>query len=211
LFSLLICDDHPPIRTALRLLARQATPASEVTETGTAQELLAVLGTGRNFDLLTLDLRLPDRYGLSVLVDVKQLRPALPVMVLSADESAESVTAALDAGASSYLSKSAHEDVLFQALRDAAQRRISLPSAYAGRPADSTSEPAQNPVGLSQRQAQVLDCLLRGMTAKQIGRTLGIGEGTVKSHTVAVFRALQVSTRTQAVVEAHRRGIRLDA
>lgn len=214
MFCLLICDDHPPIRTALRLLTKQATVACDVTETGSAQDLLAMLQSRRRFDMLTLDLRLPDRSGLSVLADVKQLRPELPVMVLSADESPQSVTDALEAGASSYLFKSSGEDVLFQALRDAAHNRISLPSGYAGSAHDSAPEP-QPPkavapagaLGLSARQREVLDCLLRGMSAKQIARVMCIADGTVKSHTVAVFRALNVSTRAQAVVEAHRRGI----
>jgi DNA-binding NarL/FixJ family response regulator len=62
-------------------------------------------------------------------------------------------------------------------------------------------------LALSARQREVLQCLLRGMSAKQIARALGISDGTVKSHTVAVFRALNVSSRAQVVLEAHRRGI----
>jgi DNA-binding NarL/FixJ family response regulator len=206
MFRLLICDDHPAIRTALKLLAREAAPGEcEATECSSAEELLVQLSDGRSFDFLTLDLQLPGRSGLEVLAEVKQLRPELPVMVLSADESPERVTEALQAGATSYLFKSASEHVLRDALRAAASHRSSLPREF-GPPARDDSKGLDD-LGLSARQREVLQCLLRGMSAKQIARALGISDGTVKSHTVAVFRALNVSSRAQVVLEAHRRGI----
>lgn len=205
MFRLLICDDHPAIRTALRLLACEGMPGGcEVTECASAEELLALLEQGRPFDFMTLDLQLPGRSGLDVLAEVKQLRPDLPVMVFSADENPERVTEALQAGATSYLFKSASEPVLAEALRSAAAHRTALPAPYVrawkgGQGLDDLS--------LSTRQREVLQCLLRGMSAKQIARALGISDGTVKSHTVAVFRAFNVSSRAQVVLEAHRRGI----
>lgn len=218
MFRLLICDDHPPIRTVLRLLAKEANGNCDVTETGSAQELLAELEGRRQFDLLTLDLHLPGQSGLSILASVKQIRPQLPVMVLSADESPESVTAALNGGASSYLFKSVSERRLFQALRDASDKLLSLPAGYTGVAGQELHSPppprrsgAESALELSPRQREVLDCLLKGMSAKQIARALAISEGTVKSHTVAVFRSLNVGSRSQAIVEAHRRGISLGA
>lgn len=160
MFRLLICDDHPPIRTALRLLAKEASRgACEVTECASAEDLLAVLQRGEPYDFLTLDLQLPGRSGLEVLSEVKQLRPSLPVMVLSADESPERVTEALEAGASSYLFKSASEQVLSDALRAAAAHKLSLPDPYV-RNAPSRG-PAGAELGLSARQWEVLQCLLR--------------------------------------------------
>ncbi|MET0311482.1 MAG: response regulator transcription factor [Burkholderiaceae bacterium] len=207
MFHLLICDDHPPIRTALRLLAREAAGGCDVTEAGGARELIHALESRRPYDLLTLDMQLPGPSGLELLGQVKSLRPELPVMMLSADESPASVSAALAAGASSYLFKSCSESVLFEALKAAAQSRVTLPESFAG--VRHAQAAAQDTLGVSTRQREVLHCLLRGMSAKQIARALDISEGTVKSHTVAVFRALGVSSRTQAVVEAHRRGITL--
>ncbi|MBO9512736.1 MAG: response regulator transcription factor [Variovorax sp.] len=203
MFNLLICDDHPPIRTVVRLLAREAAGGCDVTETGNAPELLDALRGRRPFDLLTLDVQLPGRSGLEVLAEAKTIRPDLPVMMLSADERESSVTAALKAGASSYVFKSSSEHILFEALKHASQHRLSLPEAYAG----TAGACAADALALSARQRDVLDCLLRGMSGKQIARALSISEGTVKSHTVAVFRSLNVNSRAQAVVEAHRRGI----
>lgn len=207
MFRLLICDDHPPIRTALRLLAKEAARgACEVTECASAEELLAILQQGAPYDFLTLDLQLPGRSGLAVLSQVKQLRPSLPVMILSADENPDRVTEALEAGASSYLFKSASEKTLSDALRAAAAHKLSLPDIYVRSAPPAAPAPGAE-LGLSARQWEVLQCLLRGMSAKQIARVLGISDGTVKSHTVAVFRALNVSSRAQVVLEAHRRGI----
>jgi len=206
MFRLLICDDHPPIRTALRLLAKEAAAECEVTECASAEELTAILREGREFDFLTLDLHLPGQSGMDVLGEVKEMRPELPVMVLSADEEPQRVTQALQAGASSYLFKSASEPVLAEALRNAAARKVTLPGSYA-RSTSPQQAGAKADIGLSARQREVLDCLLRGMSAKQIARMLSISDGTVKSHTVAVFRALNVSSRAQVVLEAHRRGI----
>jgi DNA-binding NarL/FixJ family response regulator len=205
MFRLLICDDHPAIRTALRLLAREVTPGGcDVAECASAEELLALLEQDRPFDFMTLDLQLPGRSGLDVLAQVKQMRPDLPVMVFSADESPERVTEALQAGATSYLFKTASEHVLGDALRAAAAHRSTLPAPYVR---DWNGGQAPQELALSARQREVLQCLLRGMSAKQIARALGISDGTVKSHTVAVFRALNVSSRAQVVLEAHRRGI----
>ena len=205
MFRLLICDDHPAIRTALKLLAREATPGGcEVTECATAEEVLAVLEHDRPFDFMTLDLQLPGRSGLDLLAGVKQMRPDLPVMVFSADENPERVTEALQGGATSYLFKSASELVLADALRAAAAHRATLPAPYVR---DWKGGKGVDDLALSARQREVLQCLLRGMSAKQIARALGISDGTVKSHTVAVFRALNVSSRAQVVLEAHRRGI----
>jgi DNA-binding NarL/FixJ family response regulator len=205
MFRLLICDDHPAIRTAVRLLAREAMPGGcEVTECASAEEVLALLTQEQPFDFMTLDLQLPGRSGLELLGEVKQLRPDLPVMVFSADENPERVTEALQAGATSYMFKTASQQVLAEALRAAAARRPALPAPYVG---DWKKDPVQDDLPLSARQREVLQCLLRGMSAKQIARALGISDGTVKSHTVAVFRALNVSSRAQVVLEAHRRGI----
>ncbi len=213
MFRLLICDDHPPIRTVLRLLAKEAAGLCDVTETGTTQQLLTALQGRAHFDLLTLDLQLPGGSGLDALQQVRQLRPDLRVMVLSADDSPDSMQRAMALGANTYMPKSVSERELFEALRAAVRASPHhdsppvpdhLPTL---RRATDVEPAALTQLALSARQRDVLLCLLRAMSAKQIARELGISSGTVKTHTVAVFRALNVSSRAQAVVEAGRRGI----
>lgn len=204
-FHLLACDDHPPIRTALRFVLQRLNPNAQMTEAGSGHALLERLAEPTYFDLLTLDMQLPDIPGLELLKQAKALRPGLPVLVFSADDNQDTIMTALEHGASSYITKTSPEDVLLQALQTAMRGRITLPHGK------TTPPPADDPLaGLSPRQRQVLQCLLRGMSGKQISRELNITEGTVKDHTIAVFRHLNVRTRAMVLVEAQRRGIPLD-
>jgi two-component system, NarL family, nitrate/nitrite response regulator NarL len=207
MFHLLVCDDHPAIRLSLGVYAGRAISGCQVCETSNAAQLLAVLREERPFDLLVLDVHLPGPSGLSVLKQVKELRPGLPIMMFSADESAQAVSQALEGGATSYLFKSSAEQVFIEAFADAARKHITLPGTFL---APRASPSAHQPIRLSRRQRDVLGCLLRGMSAKQIARALQIAEGTVKSHTVAVFQAFNVNSRSQVVAAAYRQGISLD-
>lgn len=204
-FRLLSCDDHPPIRMALRFTLQRLRPDAQMTEAGSGRALLELLAQPLAFDLLTLDMHLPDIPGLELLQQVKAQRPALPVLVLSADDSPATIMAALEQGASSYVTKTSPEEVLVESLQSAFHGHITLP--HGSRPAAAPPDPL---AGLSPRQRQVLQCLLRGMSGKQISRELNITEGTAKDHTIAVFRYLNVRSRTMVLVEAQRRGIRLD-
>ncbi len=209
-FRLLACDDHPPIRMALRMTLQRLHPDADIREVGSGQALLDQLAEPTHYDLLTLDMHLPDMSGLDLIRQAKALRPALPVVVLSADDSSATIMAALEHGATSYITKTSPEEVLIQALQAACSGEIALPRIAA--PAnDAPAAAAADPLAeLTPRQRQVLQCLLRGMSAKQISRELNISQGTATDHTVAVFRHFNVKTRAMVIVEAQRRGVRLD-
>jgi DNA-binding NarL/FixJ family response regulator len=126
------------------------------------------------------------------------------------------VVDALQRGATGYICKSSSTELLAKFLEHALSGRVTLPAAVvygpgaeAGAdPSPSTAGRGASPdLGLTPRQTDVLGCLLRGMSTKQICRELGLSEGTVKSHTVAIFRALNVTSRAQVVIEASRRGV----
>lgn len=200
----------------MALLAREIDKQIEIVEAGDAAEALAMMDRHADIDLVLLDLHMPGRSGLELLAELKMKHPLLPVVVLSSDETRATVVSALERGATGYICKSAPIDLLTKFLEHALSGNIALPVAMMSRPDGelssapvssraATPEPAD--LGLSPRQMDVLGCLLRGMSSKQICRELGITEGTVKSHTVAVFRALNVTNRTQAVIEASRRGV----
>lgn len=217
MFRLLICDDHPAIRVGMRSTARASIPRCEVTEAGNAQELMALLAGLQPFDLLVLDVRLPDRSGLELLPEIRALRPKLHIWVTSGEASAQWMTAALNGGANGYLPKTVDEPILAQALRDASQGRIILPGNYAGRvQTDWNAERARSGatqvldrLGLTPRQRDVLACILRGQSNKQIARALDISDGTVKTHTAAIFSALGVSSRASVIVKCNSLGIPL--
>ena len=214
--KLLICDDHPPIRAAVTHIARELISDIGIVETGNGVEALALLERDPDIDLVLLDLHMPGMNGLDLLLELKVRFPSLPVVVLSSDESRATVIDALERGATGYICKSSPTDLLAKFLEHALKGNIALPTTVASsakaEPANAFGSAPAAPqgdlgLGLSPRQADVLACLLRGMSNKQICRELGLAEGTVKNHAIAIFRALNVSSRAQAVIEASRRGL----
>lgn len=213
--KLLICDDHPPIRAAVSYIAKELNHDINVVEAGNGAEALALLEADHDVEMVLLDLHLPGMSGFDLLSQFKLRFPSLPVVVLSSDESRASVIDALERGATGYICKSSPTDLLAKFLEHALNGNIALPTTLASSAQPDEAEAGPDPqqgiasLGLSSRQIDVLACLLRGMSNKQICRELALAEGTVKNHTIAIFRALNVSTRAQAVIEASRLGLPL--
>ena len=160
---------------------------------------------------MLLDLGLPGCAGLDALTRFRARFPRVPVVVLSADDTAATVRAALAAGARGYIPKTSAPTLMQSAFRLVAAGGIYIPPE-ALQPA-SESTPAK-PIGLagllSKRQLEVLKCIAQGLANRQIADEFDISENTVKHHTHAVFKALGVATRTEALVAAMRHGLRLD-
>jgi len=214
--KLLICDDHPPIRTAVGYIAKELISDIEILEAGGGVEALAMLEQHPDIELILLDLHMPGMNGFDLLSELKLRVPSLPVVVLSSDDTRTAVIDALERGATGYICKSSPTDLLAKFLEHALNGHIALPTAVASAAsAHPASDRAPVPaagrsitdLGLTPRQTQVLGCMLRGMSNKQICRELGLAEGTVKNHAIAVFRAFDVTSRAQAVIEASRRGL----
>ena len=164
--KLLICDDHPPIRTAVTYIAREFIGDMTVLEAGNGIEALALLEREPGVDLVLLDLHMPAMSGFDLLPELKNRYPSLPVVVLSSDESRATVIDALERGATGYICKSSPTDLLAKFLEHALQGNIVLPTTVANsepampRPPEEQKPPAP---GLSARQMEVLNCMLRGM------------------------------------------------
>jgi len=213
--KVLVVDDHPLIREALRQVLKQLDNHVELLEAPSAVEALAAAAQSDDLDLILLDLTLPDSDGFGLLSKLRAQYPEIPVVVLSASEQPETVIRALDAGAMGFIPKTSPNDVLIGALRLVLSRGVYLPPQvlrqHAATFASLTpASPASfRDVGLTERQAQVLALLVQGKPNKLICRDLHLAEGTVKIHITAILKALQVTNRTQAVISVSRLGLKL--
>lgn len=226
--KILLIDDHPLFREGVALLLKPLVDGLETWEAGSCEEAFQLLAQRGSADLVLIDLGLP---GLSGLEGLKRLRadhPEAPVVVMSSADDKDTVLAVLDAGAMGFIPKSSTSQVMLGALRLILAKGIYLPPSVflAARAAPAASPaPAQaaavaavvpasgrqpSDLGMTPRQADVLHLLLQGKPAKLIGRQLNLSLSTVKAHTSAVLRALNVTTRTQAVLAASRMGLRFE-
>ncbi|HEU5293251.1 MAG TPA: response regulator transcription factor [Burkholderiaceae bacterium] len=227
----LVVDDHPLMADAIRTALLGLERVSEVVCVATLGAALEASANEAALDLVLLDLALPDCSGPQALQRFREQRAQLPVVVVSGTNDADAIVAALEMGAMGFIPKTSPRDVLLNAVRLVASGGIYVPvealRARAPRSAEAdaliTPLPPGPPghasragitptdLGLTARQAQVLAFVLKGMPNKLVARKLDISENTVKVHLSAVFQALNVNSRTQALVAATRLGLRLDA
>jgi DNA-binding NarL/FixJ family response regulator len=221
--KILVVDDHPLMREALRTVLQQLGSPTVVLEAQDCPTALVFAEGHVDLDLVLLDLALPGIHGLDALAVLRERYPELPVVVLSADEGQQTVLQAIERGAMGFIPKSSPREVMLSALRLVMAGGIYLPPTVLQQPvSESGSElaggirpqgaPPRTPadLGLTARQVQVLRLLLQGKSNKLICRELDLAEGTVKIHVSAILKALQVTSRTQAVIAVGRMGLRID-
>jgi DNA-binding NarL/FixJ family response regulator len=192
--SLLLVDDHRIFLDGLSLALAPLCAGLQIQTAETAAAAQICLQEC-DFDLILLDLRLPDMPGLELLQRWQQQGCMTPVAILSASDSNQDAQAALNAGALGFISKSSNSDELRQAVT-----RVLLGETL---PAPAACE--TNP--LTPRQMDILQLLAEGLPNKSIGRQLGVSEDTVKTHLKTLFQALDVHTRTACVSVARQRGL----
>lgn len=208
--KILLTDDHWIMLDAMKLALTAIAPGSEV-RTATRLEDAISLGVAESFDYAILDLGLPGTAGISALTRFREALPDVPVVVFSGTSNRATVLAALDAGAMGFIPKTAPHDVLLSALHLVFSGSIYIPQEVLDGEELPTAprSDAIEALKLTPRQNEVMQMLLMGLSNKRICRALGITESTVKIHVTAVLRALRATTRTQAVINAARLGIRI--
>jgi len=213
--KILLVDDHALFREGLAELLKALDPEVQTLQAADANAAMEQTKLNVDIDLVLLDLHMQGPSGLDLLRALKEDLPSVPVVVLSSDETRGSILRALDKGAVGYIPKSSSSKVMTQALRLVLVGGIYLPAVVLQGEAERLAKAPQArasevpDLGLTPRQMDVLRCLLRGMSTKLMCRELKLQEGTVKSHVQAVFNALNVRTRTQAVLVASQRGVQL--
>lgn len=229
--KVLLIDDHPLILTALKSVIEGLGSHVSVVGVASATAARETLAADPAFDLILLDLRLGDADGFEVLVEFRAAYPATPVVVVSASDRSSDMVRAVDLGAMGFVPKRASNDVLHEALRVVMSGGVFLPDAAldglgsfggldgsgsfgagaGGTAAAAAGVSEQSPTAaplaafkLTPRQGDVLSLLLRGQSNKLIARELNLSVETVKDHVAAVLRALNVNSRTQAVLAVSR-------
>lgn len=207
---ILIVDDHPMYRDGLAALVQQLFEGARIQLSADAEDALARLAQEDAFDLVLLDLKLPGLGGRSVLAVLRDRHPGVPVMVVSTEDDADTIDACIAAGASGFMPKTARRETLAAALSIVIEGGIYLPPGLerTGAPPTTGAAAAGRPdIPITARELQVLQGVCAGDSNKTIARQLGISEATVRAHLGAVFRALEVTNRTQAALQASRLGL----
>jgi len=204
--TILVADDHPLFREALRGVVGRNIPDAELHEADNAQGLYAMADAHPDADLLLLDLNMPGAHGFSALVHLRGLHPQLPVVMVSAREEPAVVRRALDHGAMGFIPKSSNAEALGAALLRVLDGDRVVPEIAGAAPqtAQDEHEIAARIRDLTPQQFRVLQMLGSGKLNKQIGYELGVSEATIKAHMSAILRKLGASNRTQAVLMAGR-------
>lgn len=209
--KVILADDHALFRDGFALLLQQHEPEVECKVGNSYDDALALLQGHPDTDILMLDLNMPGMCGVASVQQVQQMFPGLPVIILTGEESRSQMEALLAAGAAGYIPKSSSAGVMISAIRLVIAGGIYVPPQMLG--PSGLGAPTRGGVEidgathLTERQLQVLRLLAIGKSNKLICRELNLGEGTIKVHLSAIYRALNVSNRTEAAMEAQRLGL----
>lgn len=199
--TLLIVDDHPMFRMAVRHALDELLADGRMVEAASQSALEAALMETPEIDLVLLDLTMPGAMGFSSLVLLRSERPDLPVIVVSSNDHPRTVRRAQQFGAAGFVPKSAPAEQLAEAVREVLAGNQSFPASKAGHdPQDA--QLAGRLAGLTPQQLRVLMLLAEGLLNKQIAAELKLSENTVKIHVTAVLAKLDCRSRTQAALMA---------
>ena len=200
--KLLVVDDHALVREGLMQTLNQL--ADQVTCAGAqdADDALRRLQT-EDYDLVLLDLMLPGINGMAFLGVLRKRFPSLPVVILSALDDPDTVARAMRQGASGFVPKYSSSEDLLDALRQVLSGEIFLPPQL--QEPHGSSRSLGERYGITAGQMRVLELLGQGKTNREIADLLGLTEGTVKIHVSAIFKALKVSNRGQALLVVNKK------
>ena len=201
--TIIIADDHPLFRGALKQALTGMEGNPDIVEAGDFEAARKAAETYANADLLLLDLAMPGVSGLSGLISLRAEFQSLPVVIVSASDDPATIRRALDLGASGFISKSAAIEEIREGISSVLAGNIYTPGGYVRGP-EQDSEVADLIARLrtlTPQQSRVLAMLAEGLLNKQIAYELGVSEATIKAHVSAILLKLNVDSRTQAVIQ----------
>lgn len=212
--KVLVVDDHALIREAMHAVLKQLKREAVIFEASNSRQAMRLVEENPDVSLILLDINLPDRDGFSVLADLRKRYATIAVIVLSGSDDQDSVKRAFKLGALGFIPKTTDREVMLNAIELVLSGGIYIPSEILdGEETTSarlTNKPAArkfpNGLGLTDRQIEVLALLMEGKNNKAIARTLNMAVPTVKNHITVVLKALNVTSRTEAVIKLGQMG-----
>lgn len=197
--KILIVDDHPLFRAGFHAVLEQSALEAGVLSVSSVPEALQALQKDSDIGLVLLDIHLKGDDGFAALKVVGERFPTTACIMISGDEQQSIAARAVQSGASGFIPKSFTADEMIVAIQKVLAGEVFVPQT-------ASLTPSEQPSSLTLRQLEVISMLGRGFSNKEIARALDVAERTVKAHVSAVFEALNVRNRTQAVLVAQRRG-----
>lgn len=211
--TIVITDDHPLFRDALRQAVAAQLPGARVIETAGLDDLVALLGREPEVDLVLFDLALPGVQGFSGLIYLRAQHPHVPVAIVSATDDPVAIQRGMAFGAVGFLPKTLDRIRIGEAIGAIMAGETWTPPEVdlAGADDAETADLVRRLASLTPQQVRVLTMLSEGLLNKQIAYELGVSEATVKAHVSAILQKLGVESRTQAVIASSRIGATLKA
>ncbi len=202
---IVIVDDHPLFRDALKQTLAASFDDLRISEAGSLEGLSTLIEAG-DVDLVLLDLSMPGVQGFSGLIYIRSLSPQIPVVIVSANESPAVIRRCLEFGASGFIPKSLGVSRIREAIAAIFRGEIWVPDGDGldGAEKSDSSALVARLASLTPQQVRVLMMLGEGLLNKQIAFHLGVSEATVKAHVSAILQKLRVESRTQAVIAVKR-------
>lgn len=215
--KILIVDDHSLVREGLKAILSLSELAPNFVEAWDSDTVQAQLELHLDIALMLLDIQMPGCTGLELLARVVKQRPQLPIIMLSAEHDTNTVTQALNSGASGFLPKNSLNQVLISAIRLVLAGGIYIPPEALRKPPPTlptepvpgNSKPTLESLGFTARQIDVFRLLVQGQSNKQICRQIDVAEATVKIHVRAILRSLTVSSRSEAIAKVAQLGLQV--
>jgi DNA-binding NarL/FixJ family response regulator len=204
-YRLIIADDHPLFRGALRQAVAGLFERAEIGEAGSFEEVTASLERGGEVDLILLDLTMPRVRGFSGLMYLRAQYPSVPIVVVSANDDPAVIRRCMDFGASGFVPKTLGIEEMRGAIAHVLAGGVWTPAEVDLGAADAeTATLMARLASLTPQQVRVLMMLSEGLLNKQIAFELSVSEATIKAHVSAILQKLGVESRTQAVIAAAR-------
>ncbi|MHC1782291.1 MAG: response regulator [Anaerolineaceae bacterium] len=209
--KVVICDDQAIVRDGLELLLKLEKDIQVAGLAGDGVEALEMVAR-HHPDLVLMDLKMPGMNGVEATRRINLEHPNVKVLVLTTFDDDEWVFDAVRAGAAGYLLKDTPRDKVIEAIRGTMAGKSFLDPAVAGKLIEQVSNRQEQPATillekLSEREADVLRMLARGLSNTEISGRLHLSEGTVRNHVSAIFSKLDVTDRTNAAIIAIRHGL----